>query len=92
MSTSPHQNSSSDMNRTTQSNERRQQTDRRRGNSRRETDRQHPEQYLQLEIESNAQTEEQSGNTARNRRKISNNRPVVQALSEDEIRFLLDDN
>ena len=89
MSTSPHQNSSSDMNRTTQGNERRQQTDRRRGNSRRETDR---EQYLQLELESNAQTEELSGNTARNRRKISNNRPVVQALSEDEIRFLLDDN
>ena len=80
------------MNGTTQSNERRQQTDRRRGNNRRETDRQHPEPSFQLDKESYAQAEEQSRNNARNRRKSSNNRPVVQALSENEIRFLLNDD
>ena len=90
MSTLPHQNLPSDMNSTTQSDERRQRTDRRRGNCRRETDQQHPERSFQPDGVTRAQTEEH-GNHAQNRAAILNSRPVVHALSEDEIRFLLDD-
>lgn len=90
MSTLPHQALPSDMDRTTQGDERRHQTDRRRGSHRRETDQQHPKRSFQLDGDTNAQTEEH-GNNAHNRGAILNSRPVVHALSEDEIRFLLDD-
>jgi hypothetical protein len=77
------------MNRTTQSDERRQQADRRRGSYRRETDQQHPERSFQIYGDTNAQAEEHRNN-AQNRAAIFNSRPVVHALSEDEIRFILD--
>lgn len=89
MSTLPHQALPSDMNRTTQGDERRQQTDRRRESYRRETDQQQPKRLFQLDEDTNAQTEEH-GNNAHNRGAILNTRPAVHALSEDEIRFLLD--
>ena len=90
MSTLPHQALPSDMDRTTQGDERRQQTDRRRGSHRRETDQQYPERSSQTDGVTKAQAEEH-GNHAQNRGTILNSRPVVHALSEDEIRFLLDD-
>ena len=92
MDTIPHQTSRSDMIETEQDNDRRQQTDRRRESGRREADQQHPEQSFQLDRIKNAQTEEHFGNDSRNRETTLKSRPVVHALSEDEIRFLLDDD
>ena len=78
MSTPPHQTSRSDMDATARSNDRRQKTDRRRESGRREADQ--------------PQAEEHFGNNSHNRETTLKNRPVVHALSEDEIRFLLDDD
>lgn len=91
MSTPPQQTSRSNLIESRQGTDRRKQADRRHQSGRRETDQQHPEQSFQPDSGNNAQAEEQSGNNTYNRRTILTSRPAVHALSEDEIRFLLDD-
>jgi len=85
------QASSPDPDRRTRSGDRRQQQDRRHGERRREADRQHPERPFPAD-EDTTQAEGQSGGSARRRGTTLNSRPVAHALSEDEIRFLLDDD
>lgn len=64
------------MDATARSNDRRQQTDRRRESGRREADQPQTEHF---------------GDSSHNREANVKSRPVVHALSENEIRFLLDD-
>lgn len=90
MSAPQQQASNLDPNRRMWSGDRRQQPDRRHEDCRREADRQHPERPS-LDDGGDAQAEGRSGDSARRRRATSNSRPVAHTLSEDEIRFLLDD-
>ena len=92
MSTLSHQTSRSDMNERAQDSDRRQQPDRRRGGRRRETDQQNAEESFQLDRIKNEQSQEHSGKKSSNRETPVKSRPFTQTLSEDEVRFLLDDD
>lgn len=89
MSTPSQQTSHSEMNRRSQSSDRRQQPDRRHGDCRREMDRQ-PERLSKGSGGPSAQSAEKSVITTRNGGTVFISRPVAHALSEDELRCLLD--
>jgi len=80
------------MNERAQDNDRRQQPDRRRGGRRRETDHQNAEESFQLDKMKKELSEEHSGKKSSNRETPVKSRALTQPLSEDEVRFLLDDN
>jgi hypothetical protein len=82
MNTPPPQTLRADMSPSTRGNDRRQQTDRRRVSGRRETDQEQPEESFQRD----------GDNDAHRRKTILNSRPAGRAISDDEIRFLLDDD
>ncbi len=92
MSTPPHQTSHSDMNETAQGTDRRRQKDRRRVSGRRESDQQNPEESFQLDRLKNELEQKRAAKNSYPRETTVKSRPVAQVLSEDEIRFLLEDD
>jgi len=91
MKTPPPQSLRADMSPATRGDDRRQQTDRRRVSGRRETDQQ-PEESFRLDGIQNEQANKQSAITSHHRGATVKSWPATQILTEDEIKFILNDN